>query len=60
MTEYGCTERKCPCRLWVNCHNYTDRRKQAWRIRKKEYDFHVWYKDHFRGEIKMADILANG
>ena len=60
MIENGCTQRKCPCRMWVNCVNYVDRQRQEWRLKKKEYDFHVWYKDNFRYDIQMVDVLVNG
>ena len=60
MAEYGCKIRKCPCRMWVNCHNYTDRQKLIRKLKKKEYDFHIWYKDNFRSEVKMVDISGNG
>jgi hypothetical protein len=60
MTEYGCKVRKCPCRMWVNCHNYIDRKKRICRLKRKKYDFHIWYKDNFRNDIKMVDISGNG
>jgi hypothetical protein len=56
----GCTERKCPCRMWVNCANYVDMNRKAWRLENKEYDFSEWYRDNFRNEIRMADALVNG
>ncbi len=46
--------------MWINCHNYIDRNKLIYRLKKKEYDFHIWYKDNFRGEVKMVDISGNG
>ncbi len=60
MTEIGCKERKCPCRMWVNCSNYVDLQKQAWRLKNKEYDFDEWYRVNFRAEIKMGDVVVNG
>jgi hypothetical protein len=60
MPENGCKERKCPCRLWVNCFNYVDLESQAWRLSKKEYNVSEWYLINFRTEIQMADIPVNG
>ncbi len=60
MPGNGCKERKCPCRLWVNCLNYVDKERQAWRLKKKEYDFYEWYMDNFRSDTQMADVLING
>ena len=60
MAENGCAERKCPCRMWVNCINYVDVQEQALRLKRKEYDFQKWYSENFRYEIKMADVLVNG
>ncbi len=60
LIENGCKERKCPCRMWVNCLNYVDMHSQSWRLRKKEYDFYEWYSNHFRTEIQMVDVLVNG
>ncbi|MCZ7393457.1 MAG: hypothetical protein ABOK23_08125 [Candidatus Methanoperedens sp.] len=56
----GCKERKCPCRVWVNCLYYIDMKRQALRLKKKEYDFQKWYMDNFRGEIEMVDAIVNG
>ncbi|MCZ7356717.1 MAG: hypothetical protein O8C65_07275 [Candidatus Methanoperedens sp.] len=56
----GCKERKCPCRLWVNCQNYVDMQRQARRLRNKEYDFYDWYMDNFRWEAQMVDAIVNG
>ena len=60
MTENGCKQRKCPCRLWVNCFNYVDMQRQAWRLKNKEYDFNEWYEINFRNDVQMADSIANG
>ena len=46
--------------MWVNCFNYVDVQRQAWRLKKKEYDFHEWYMVNFRSEVKMADVPGNG
>lgn len=46
--------------MWVNCSNYVDLQKQAWRLKNKEYDFEEWYKDHFRNETNMVDICTSG
>ncbi len=60
MTENGCKERKCPCRMWVNCFNYVDMQRQALRLKRKEYDFQEWYRENFRTDIKMVDVNGNG
>lgn len=60
MSENGCKERKCPCRLWLNCVNYVDMQRQAWRLKRKEYDFSEWYNNNFRVEAKMSDVFGNG
>ncbi|KCZ72311.1 hypothetical protein ANME2D_01717 [Candidatus Methanoperedens nitroreducens] len=60
MAAYGCKERKCPCRMWVNCLHYVNVQKRAWRLKRKEYDFHSWYRDNFRNEIQMVDVFVNG
>ncbi|MCZ7373124.1 MAG: hypothetical protein O8C60_05625 [Candidatus Methanoperedens sp.] len=56
----GCKERKCPCRLWVNCLTYIDMQRQEWRLKNKEYDFYEWYMDNFRGDAQMIDAIVNG
>jgi hypothetical protein len=56
----GCKERKCPCRLWVNCVNYVDAQRQMWRMKNRENSFANWYRDNFKLEIKMADVFGNG
>ncbi|MCZ7362969.1 MAG: hypothetical protein O8C58_06520 [Candidatus Methanoperedens sp.] len=56
----GCKERKCPCRLWVNCLIYIDMQRQEWRLKNKEYDFYEWYMDNFRGDAQMIDAIVNG
>lgn len=58
--ENGCKERKCPCRMWVNCLSYVDMGKQSLRLRKKEYDFYDWYSHNFRSDTMMPDSLMNG
>lgn len=60
LIENGCKERKCPCRMWVNCLNYVDMERQSLRIRKKEYDFYEWYSNNFRADFMMPDVLVNG
>ncbi len=60
MTENGCKQRKCPCRMWVNCLNYVDVQRQALRLKRKEYNFQEWYSENFRSDIKMADVNGNG
>jgi hypothetical protein len=35
-------------------------KRQEWRLKNKEYDFHEWYTDTFRGDVEMVDIFANG
>lgn len=60
MSENGCKARKCPCRMWVNCVNYVDTQKKAYRLKRKEYDFSEWYRDNFRCEVKMGDMFGNG
>ncbi len=60
MSENGCKQRKCPCRLWVNCLTYVDMQKQAWRLKRKEYSAYEWYMDNFRCDIQMVDVHANG
>ncbi len=60
MAECGCKERKCPCRMWVNCLRYVDARRREWRLKKKEYNFQLWYSDYFRNEVKMEDMSVNG
>jgi len=46
--------------MWVNCLNYVDLQRQAWRLRKKEYDFNDWYNINFKVEYRASDILGNG
>lgn len=60
IQENGCKQRKCPCRLWVNCPSYVDIRMQALRLERKEYDFSKWYRNNFRTEIQMQDSIVNG
>lgn len=55
----GCN-RKCPCRMWVNCSSYVDQKEQRNRLKRKSYRFEEWYKDHFREDIRMPDIAASG
>ena len=46
--------------MWINCSNYVDLQKQAWRLKNKEYDFDEWYRVNFRSEVKMGDVAVNG
>jgi hypothetical protein len=51
---------KCPCRLWINCPYYIDKKKQELRLKKKEYDYIKWYKDNFKITFEMPDSSQNG
>lgn len=58
----GCN-RKCACRLWVNCAYYNN---QKW-VKSREQDierrytpYHEWYDVHFRAHIEMPIAGMNG
>lgn len=53
---HGC-RRKCPCRLWINCDTYVDRKRQTQRLKRKEYNIIEWYKNNFRDEYKIAERI---
>lgn len=55
----GCNK-KCACRLWVNCHYYIDKKRQEERLKNKEYDFWEWYDTYYRSLPTLQDIAANG
>lgn len=60
----GCSTRKCPCRLWVNCKTYIDIQKQQTRLKKKDINEAYkpiidWYNQHFK-EIEMGNSIPNG
>ncbi len=60
MSINGCKERKCPCKMWIQCHNYININNQQQRLKNKKYNFEEWYDTNFRVEIKMSDTITNG
>ena len=55
----GCG-RRCPCQLWINCDYYTDQKHKAWRLSRKQYNFHEWYDEYFRDWFAMSGWMGNG
>ena len=53
-------EKCCPCRVWLQCHIYVDKKMQTQRLKRKKYDSMEWYKDNFRFDYNLADIFGNG
>ena len=58
----GCKERKCPCRMWINCSTYVDATRQQNRLKKKEYKESIkhYYDNTFKLQIGMPDVTVNG
>ncbi len=58
----GCSNRKCPCAMWVNCSRYVDMYLQYQRLMTKKRNPFIeeWYRTYFRREDKMVDIFGNG
>ncbi len=61
----GCSDKKCPCRLWVNCKKYIDDQKQQERLKKKDLDnyykpYNEWYEDNYRNVIELGSSIPNG
>lgn len=55
----GCKERKCPCRMWVQCKEYMDKKRQEDRLKINSYeDLHVWYDIFFREHISDGSALG--
>ncbi len=54
--------KKCPCRLWVNCPVYVDEYEKERRLKSKDLDIEIraWYRDNFKIIPVMPDIYANG
>lgn len=56
----NCIKDECPCKISVNCPNYTNR---IWKQRRDDdYDIiiHEWYDIRFRTTYHYPDIIANG
>jgi hypothetical protein len=59
----GCN-RKCPCRVWVQCRYYN---RQKWLgflkgmdIEKRYVPLHEWYDLYFKAQIEMPLAAMNG
>lgn len=55
----GCADRKCPCRLWVNCSYYNCYRMRVNKDNMIE-EIHEWYEVRFKGEEYLPDAIFNG
>lgn len=51
----GCSkEKQCPCRTWVQCRIYVDKKKQEQRLKRKEYIMiKLWYQENFRVDYNL-------
>ncbi len=59
----GCLKgTKCPCRMWLQCGFYINRKNQAWRLAHKKIEPEIleYYQQHFSGGWGMHDLFANG
>ena len=58
-TTKGCIERRCPCRLWIQCKYYNE---QKYKINRDEIykEIMEWYTDHFHIDWKLCGDVANG
>jgi len=52
--------RKCPCRLWMQCSIYNDKKKREEMLKNKKYDFHAWYENSMKNDCCMHDLYVNG
>lgn len=54
----GCAK-KCPCRTWVQCHNYIDITEQQMRLRYKDNkifeEINEWYENFFKYKPGLPD-----
>ena len=58
-------DKKCPCRLWINCNQYVDieekeRRLKYKTLRSENDNIHTWYKENFRLIYDMPTSIPNG
>lgn len=58
---FGCN-RKCPCRLWVNCNYYNDKKWKDTRVEEDEHMKAIWeyYNNIFRIAYDMPIANMNG
>jgi glutamate racemase len=62
-TIRGCAK-KCPCRVWAQCHRYVDITERQKRVKYKDNkiweEIHSWYDNTFRMKYEYSDIFGNG
>jgi len=51
-TTTGCIQKRCPCRLWINCGYYNEHKHRTDR-REIAADIRYWYDTSFRIEYRM-------
>lgn len=52
--------RKCPCRLWVNCGYYNKIRWKGSHDDERLTEITEWYKSNFRMKYETPDAFPNG
>lgn len=62
---HGCTERSCPCLMWVNCRQYEQIYNKKWRQQHYNSDRHIaiideWYRNNFKLRYEYPDGFGNG
>jgi hypothetical protein len=59
----GCNK-KCPCRIWIQCPYYVDITEQQKRLKSKSDKtseiIHNWYDKYFRIKYEYPDGFGNG
>lgn len=57
----GCN-RKCPCRIWIQCHYYNNKKWNKSRISEDEHTKVIWdyYDNMFRVTYEMTIANMNG
>jgi hypothetical protein len=59
-TKRGCN-RKCACRLWINCPYYNSTLKMNKKEKlKREKEIEEWYSCSFRVHIEAIGDISNG
>lgn len=53
--------KKCPCRIWINCPIYIDTAKQQQRLNNRDnVNYEEYYNTIFRLSYEAGNFFANG
>jgi len=59
-TANGCTQRTCPCEMWINCRQYNIDRLKDLHPSDSNNELHKWYLTYFKIKYEYADFIGNG